>query len=571
LLLALAPVGAAAAPPPERPEVEPAAAPPAPAPVPRTGFGFTPARGDPGEDVESALEPAPVVVDGHAVLRVRGASTRPAEARAAAIADRIRAAARDASLPTTALASAEVEIGTLLSIGGRPIMVVTEPDATLEGAPRPVVARLYLEAIQESIERYRAERTPDRVLRQVGYAAGGLVLLLGALLLLARVLRGADRLLEARVASRLHDVGIQSVRLVSARAIWSLLRALLVAAGIAVGLAAVYGYATFALARFPGTRAAAGQLGALALRPLLAMGNGLVAALPGILFLVVLAVLTRYLLRVTHLLFDAIARGAVVFPRFDREWAMPTYRIARLFVVALALVVAYPHIPGSQSNAFKGISILLGVMFSLGSSSFVANVIAGYSMTYRRAFRVGDLIRSGDAMGVVSEIRLQVTHLRSPKNEEIIVPNSTLLQSTVVNYSTLARDGGLVLHTEVGIGYETPWRQVEAMLLLAADRAEGFLKEPRPFVRNRSLGDFAVVYELNAHTKRPTEMPALYTELHRHILDVFNEYGVQIMTPAYEGDPEKPKLVPKEQWFLAPATRVEPPVTPDDGRPRVTR
>jgi small-conductance mechanosensitive channel len=193
------------------------------------------------------------------------------------------------------------------------------------------------------------------------------------------------------------------------------------------------------------------------------------------------------------------------------------------------------------------------VIFSLGSSSIIANLIAGYTMTYRRAFHVGDRIRVSDFIGDVADVRLMVTHLRSLKNEEIIVPNSLILNSHVINYSSLARQHGLILHTTVGIGYETPWRQVEAMLLLAAERTPGLLRQPPPFVLQQSLGDFCVTYELNAYCDEPAAMYRLYTELHSNILDVFNEYGVQIMTPAYERDPDQPKVVPKEQWFATPA------------------
>jgi small-conductance mechanosensitive channel len=156
-------------------------------------------------------------------------------------------------------------------------------------------------------------------------------------------------------------------------------------------------------------------------------------------------------------------------------------------------------------------------------------------------------------MGDVTEMRLQVTHLRTVKNEEVIVPNSDILSSAVVNYSSLARQGGLILHTRVGIGYETPWRQVEAMLLAAAARTPGLMQGPPPFVRQLALADFAVTYELNVYTDNAQAMGEIYTGLHRNVLDVFNEYSVQIMTPAYEGDPEVPKVVPKNRWFEAPA------------------
>jgi small-conductance mechanosensitive channel len=200
------------------------------------------------------------------------------------------------------------------------------------------------------------------------------------------------------------------------------------------------------------------------------------------------------------------------------------------------------------------VSLFIGIVFSLGSSSAVSNIIAGYMMTYRRAFRVGDRIRIGAAEGDVMEMRLQVTHLRSIKNEEIIVPNSQILAGEVLNYSSLSRQHGLILHTKVGIGYKTPWRQVEAMLLAAADRTPGLSREPRAFVLVKELGDFAVNYELNAYCGDAHLMNRLYAELHRQILDVFNEYGVQIMTPAYEGDPDEPKVVRPADWYAAPAT-----------------
>ncbi len=219
----------------------------------------------------------------------------------------------------------------------------------------------------------------------------------------------------------------------------------------------------------------------------------------------------------------------------------------RMLVVVFAIVVAYPYIPGSESGAFKGVSLFIGIIFSLGSSSFISNFIAGYSMTYRRAFRLGDRVKIGDQIGDVEQIRLLVTHLRTIKNEEVVVPNSTILGNEVVNYSSLARNPGLILHTTVGIRYDVPWRQVEAMLLEAAARTPGLRGVPAPFVLKKELRDFYVSYEINVYCDTPRKMDSLYTELHGNILDVFNEYGIQIMVPAYEGDPEQSKVVPKEQ------------------------
>jgi small-conductance mechanosensitive channel len=275
--------------------------------------------------------------------------------------------------------------------------------------------------------------------------------------------------------------------------------------------------------------------------------------IPDLVFLVILALLVRALLRVVRLFFRRVGDGTLTLSGFEAEWAQPTDRIVRLLVIAFALVIAYPHIPGSGSEAFKGVTLLFGLLFSLGSSSFISNLLAGQSLAFRKAFRVGDRVKVGDHLGEVAQIRLLTTYLSSPKNERIVIPNSQILNSEIVNFSSLAKDPGLILHTIVGIGYETPWRQVEAMLLEAAGRTPGLLQQPPPFVLQRALGTFAVDYEINAYCDNPRAMLSLYSGLHRNILDVFNEYDVQIMTPAYEGDPERPKVVARDQWFAAPA------------------
>jgi small-conductance mechanosensitive channel len=328
-----------------------------------------------------------------------------------------------------------------------------------------------------------------------------------------------------------------------------------------VVLAAVYLYLSSVLILFPWTRGLAGSLISLLVDPLRTLGFSFLKTVPKLAFLVVLFVITRYLLKLIRFYFHSIADGSTVLQGFDPEWAEPTYRLIRILLVAFMVIVAYPYIPGSGSEAFKGVSLFIGVLFSLGSSSIIGNLIAGYTMTYRRAFKIGDRIMVGSYMGDVEQVKLLVTYLRTPKNELVAIPNSVILNSEVVNYSTLASKQGLILHTTVGIGYETPWRQVEGMLLEAAARTTGLLREPPPFVLHKALGDFCITYEINAFCFEPQAMNRLYTELHRNILDLFNEYGVQIMTPSYEGDPEQPKVVPREQWYAAPARSPEPSAT----------
>lgn len=502
---------------------------------------------------------AAVIVDGEVLFYVRGIPAYPAKERAQAISKRIEAIAADQSVTVESLRVLEMEDRTRIMSGDGLVAGFVDTDAGAEGVSRQLMAERALIKIAAAIASYRNSRSPRVLLINTLYALGATVLLAVVLLVIRGAFRKLDGLAERRLKSRIEALEAQSHQLVQARqlrtAVNGFLKGLYVLALLVFG----YLYLHFVLSLYPWTRPLAARLLAILLDPLQAMGLGLIESLPGIVFVAVVVMVTRYILKLTRLYFESVDRGTVTLARFDREWALPTYKIARLLIIAFAVVVAYPYIPGSSSEAFKGVSIFLGVVVSLGSSSVIANLMAGYTMIYRRAFKVGDRISIENLIGDVTETRLMVTHLRTVKNEEIVVPNSTILNSHVINYNTLARTRGLILHTTVGIGYKTPWRQVEAMLRLAAERTPGLLKEPAPFVLHKSLGDFAVTYELNAYSDDPQRMAQLYTWMHQNILDVFNEHGVQIMTPAYEGDPESPKVVPKDQWYLSPAKPTDAP------------
>ena len=504
-------------------------------------------------DSEAGVPTAPVVIDGVTLFRVRGSSAFPAERRAAGIAERIKAAAADRTVSPDAVRTVESEMGTAIVAGRERVMVVLDADARLESLKRNVLSELFARSMREALVSYRQARSREALLAGAARAAVATVLLAAVVALVVWLSRWAQRVLEATYRQRVQSVGIQSFQLVRAEQIWVALQRVLAGARALVIIVLAFVYLQYVLGRFPWTRGASRGLLQLVLDPLATMGWGFVDAIPNLFFLIILVVIIRYVLKVISLFFAAVGRGEVALAGFDQEWADPTYKLLRVAVVALALVVAYPYIPGSGSEAFKGISIFVGILFSLGSSSTIANIIAGYTMTYRRAFRMGDRVKISGMTGDVIQMRLQVTHLRTIKNEEVVIPNSTILNNEVVNYSSLAKTRGLILHTTVGIGYETPWRQVEAMLLMAAERTPAVMREPVPFVRQLALGDFAVTYELNVYCDNAQTMGRIYTALHENILDVFNEHGVQIMTPAYEGDPEQPKVVPKEQWFSAPA------------------
>ena len=315
----------------------------------------------------------------------------------------------------------------------------------------------------------------------------------------------------------------------------------------------VFAYLNLVLGLYPWTRPLALTLFGWVVKPLRDLGGGILNFLPSLVFLLILFLITRYALKVAKLFFTSVSSRRITLASFDPDWALPTYRIIRLLIVVFAVVVAYPYLPGSGSQAFKGISIFLGVIFSLGSTSIISHILAGYTMAYRGVFKVGDRIKVDGTIGKVMEISVLVTRLNSLKNEEVVIPNSTIINSHVVNYSKLATEKGLILHTSVGVGYDVPWRQVEEMFIIAANRTEGLKKDPPPYVLESSLGDFAINYEINAFCDEPQNIGPIYAELNRNILDVFNEYAVEIMTPAYKEDTEKPKLVPKSHWYPLPA------------------
>jgi small-conductance mechanosensitive channel len=427
-------------------------------------------------------------------------------------------------------------------------MILTESDAIQENIKQYELALIVKNRVRIAIDSYRHNRTHDVLVKKSLYAFVSILLFIAVLIFLKWLGKKFRTVLENRIKERIDTVQNKSFNLIQSKQLWSTFRIVYKVIRIIIIISLTAIFLEYVLGLFPWTSNLAFYTLELFLKPLKSIFSEFVGFLPSLAFLIIIFFVTRYLLKLIKLLFNGVDQGGIIIKDFDAEWAMPTFRIFRIFIIAFAVIVAYPYIPGSQSMAFKGVTVFIGILFSLGSSSFIGNIIAGYSMTYRKAFKKGDRIQVEDKIGIVEEQILMVTRLRSLKNEEIVIPNSILLNSQIINYNARAKDLGLILHTIVGIGYETPWRQVDAMLKLAADRTEGLLKDPPPFVLKKSLGDFAINYEINAYSHEVNNYNQLYSRLHQNILDVFNENNVQIMTPAYEGDPEIPKVVPKDQW-----------------------
>jgi len=498
---------------------------------------------------------ASVIVDGNKLFRVRGMPSYPATRRAAEIRQRIINLANDESFDTAKLIiSIDEPIRTTVLAGDLELFNIFEEDAALENIKPELLAHVYRDLVAEAIVDYRADRSTVKLVNNSLVALAVTALFAILLWAFSRLIRWLVAWTERDVRRVGQDLANKAFGLFHASQFWTFVAGFLRLIRTIVYLALIYFYLNAVLGLFPWTRPVARTLIRFIINPLESLWLGFISALPNLIFLGILWIVTSYLLKFLRAIFRAIEHKRIQLEGFESEWATPTYKIVRFLVIAFAVVIAYPYIPGSDSLAFKGVSVFVGVLLSLGSSSYIANLLAGLSMTYRGTFREGDRIRVGETVGVVEEIKVMITRVRTPKNEIVIIPNSKILNTDVTNYSQLAKTRGLLLHTTVSIGYDTPWRQVEAMLIEAARNTSGVNQEPQPFVLQTSLSDFAADYQVNAYCSDVSNLPQIYSDLHANIQDVFNEYGVQIMSPAYVADPESAKVVPPEHWHTEPAS-----------------
>ena len=387
--------------------------------------------------------------------------------------------------------------------------------------------------------------------------------------LLLVVLR-VKRIIVARITgrfdiwkeTRIHAIQFQQQELLSAQEIATLLAGLLRVLSMLVTALLVFVYLTIVVALFPVTEHIAVAVVSYILEISRAAARTVLDYVPSLFQIGVILVVAFYLIRLASLVFNGIESERIKIRRFYPDWAEPTYKIVRFLLVALAAVAIIPLLPGASSPAFRGVSIFLGALVSLGSTGVVANIVAGTVSTYMRAFQAGDWVRIADTEGTVIKRTTFVTKIMTPKNVVVSVPNAMVLGNHIINYSELAKARGLILHTTVTIGYDVPWRQVHELLLGAARATERIEEDPEPFVRQTSLDDFYVSYQLNAFTSNPNKMPTIYSDLHANIQDAFNEAGVEIMSPHYSALRDGNRMaIPDDalpQDYKIPAIRVNP-------------
>ncbi|WP_170338514.1 mechanosensitive ion channel family protein [Ruegeria arenilitoris] len=490
---------------------------------------------------------APVIVDGDTLFHIRGSSALPAPERAENIQDAIIKVAESSDATDVDITYQDTEIGTRILADGQMVTIVTEADAELEQMELSVLTVLHGDAIRDAIMAYRANRTDEaRVSGAIEAAAWtlGFIVFVLVILWLHRRIRRRTLIFVRRY---LRDVEEATAKSVQAEAIAALIRYGLNFGLLIIFFLGFYYYLSFVLLAFAESRYFAQLLLTYLTEPVLLIFRGILSYIPNMIMLALIAWVTMYIIKGMRVFFDAVEAGTFDMGDFEKHWVNPTFNIARVVVILIALVFAVPYIPGSDSAAFQGLTILVGAMLSLGANSVVSNMLAGLFVIYRRSTSIGDRIQIGEHIGDVVQIKLMETHLKSIKNELISIPNAQLMNSDVVNFSKQTDGKGLLLHTTVGIGYEEPPEKVEAMLIEAAHRTDGLRARPEPFVLWTTLADYAINYQINAYTTRGNSIPRIKSDLHRNIVDVFNENGVQIMTPSYVADPPEPKI-PTHPW-----------------------
>lgn len=426
----------------------------------------------------------------------------------------------------------EVNDYSVITYMGQSIIHISDEDAREAGTDRQQLAEHYLASVRDAFSEVIDSRTGIYWVKRIGYT---LLTLLGLILIfiaLNRIFKWINKklsryekgIMRKRTSIIKYFLPNQSpnVFLFLSKVVKVLLIILI-----------LFFYLPLLFSFFPATENMVNRFYQYIADPVKSVGMGLLNFLPNLFYIFVIIVIARYLIRILNMLSKEIEEERLKVKGFHKDWAQPTANIIKIVLYAFTLVFIFPYLPGSDSPAFRGVSIFLGVLFSLGSTSAIANIVAGIVITYMRPFMIGDRVRIGESVGDVLEKNLLVTRIRTIKNEDITIPNATIINAHLWNYSKSASSIGIILHTTVTIGYDVPSKKVTELLLKAAQNTKDLSREFKPFVLQKSLGDFYVEYELNVYTKQPKKMAVLQSELNNSILEVFNQANVEILSPHY--------------------------------------
>ncbi|WP_235334461.1 mechanosensitive ion channel family protein [Aphanizomenon flos-aquae] len=487
-------------------------------------------------DIVNKIDGTPVLL-GNTTLFViqKNVGSFSHQERAQAVTNRLEKIANDPLISMDKLRVVEDSDTTNIVIGDKTLFTITDKDAKAVNKTRQILAEKCIEIIRNAINQYRKERSLDNILKGLFYTFISTVILFVFLKVFNQVYPRIITKLQNWRGIRIPELRIQNIELLPAARVSNIVTQLVKIICIIIVISIFYIYISLVLSFFPWTKQISSRLISYFLGAIYKSWLAFADYLPNIFALALIFFITHYSLKFIRYLFTELGNGSISIPGFYNDWAEPTYKLVLLIIVALALVLAFPYLPGFGSPAFQGISVFLGVLFSLGSTAVITNVVAGTILIYTRAFQIGDRIKIGDAIGDIVEKTLLVIRIRTIKNVIITIPNGTVLTSQIINYSSLSQDPDyyLILHTTITLGYDIPWRKVHQVLIDAAIVTNHILTEPIPFVFQTSLGDFYVSYELNAYTNKPILMASIYSELHQNIQDKCNEAGIEILSPHY--------------------------------------
>lgn len=491
--------------------------------------------------------------------------------RAKSIMERLERISKD---PTIILDSIKLQNEanfTNIIIGDLVLMSVTDVDARIVGLTHEDLALANSVIIKSTLYNYFEDTSFETLLKGGIFTLIATIVLIILLRLMSRYFPRFYKWIRSLKGTHIRGVGIQNLEFLSAERMTNVaiffakfLRLLLV-------LLMLYFYLPLVFSFFPWTRLWASKLIGYITSPLKILWDNFVDFLPNLFFILVAVIIARYFIKFIKLIFEEIEKENVKFDWFYSEWAKPTYNIVRFIIIIATLIIIFPYLPGSSSPAFQGISIFFGLLISLGSTSAVANVVAGVVLTYMRPFKIGDRVKIAETMGDVIEKNLLITRLKTIKNEYITIPNAQILANYITNYSrSSSGNEGLILHSGVTISYDVQWKKVHELLIAAAKETPDILPSPEPFVYQKSLDDFYVSYEINAYTEKPHLMARIYSDLHKNILDKFNEAGVEIMSPHFTGVRDSntitipPENIPKS--YKPPIFKIFPFLDPNKGK-----
>ncbi|MFO5529351.1 MAG: mechanosensitive ion channel family protein [Cuspidothrix sp.] len=455
--------------------------------------------------------------------------------RAQAVTNRLEIIANDPLISMDNLRVVEDSDITSIVIGDKTLFTITDKDAKAANKTRQILAEKCIEIIRNAINQYRKERSLDYIIKGLLYS----FILTIFLLIFLKIFNQVYPIIITRLQNwrgiRIPELRIQNIELLPAARVINIVTRLVKIIRIIIVISIFYIYISLVLSFFPWTKQISSRLISYFLAAIYKSWLAFADYLPNIFALALIFFITHYSLKFIRYIFTELGNGNISVPGFYNDWAEPTYKLVFLIIVALALVLAFPYLPGFGSPAFQGISVFLGILFSLGSTAVITNVVAGIILIYTRAFQMGDRIKIGEAIGDIVEKTLLVTRIRTIKNVIITIPNGTVLNSQIINYTALSQDPNyyLIIHTTITLGYDLPWRKVHQALIDAALATNNILTEPIPFVLQTSLDDFYVSYELNAYSNKPMLMANIYSELHQNIQDKCNEAGMEILSPHY--------------------------------------